>query len=374
MNWNIWLSKNFIIKLNKNEHIDINLKFSDKLSRPSKSLVDVDEYKKLINTKNKINNEKDWDKYSKINNPYEKIPKIAKPAIKLDINRAFFKLYEILRIFEIKNINTSLHLCEAPGSFIQATLKLFPNVDWYAQSLYSDLQIHKTLDIKNRWIKGGDNTGDLCNINNILAINKKADLITADGGFDVSYDYNNQEQISFNLIFSEIFTALNNQNIGGSFICKIFDTFTTSTTQLIYMLNSFYTNVYIIKPRTSRFTNSEKYIVCINFLGISQEILDKLAEFYKQNKCCTEIFNNKVDYSQFYNYNNLLIENQIKYIELSLASKNYNSDYFSYMETIQNNLASEYCFAFFDIKYNKCKHPSLSTTSTCEMCGKYVIY
>ena len=48
-------------------------------------------------------------------------------------------------------------------------------------------------------------------------------LITADGGFDYSNDYNNQEKDSIRLIYSEIFLAMNLQAKHGCFICKIFD-------------------------------------------------------------------------------------------------------------------------------------------------------
>ena len=38
------------------------------------------------------------------------------------------------------------------------------------------------------------------------------------------------------------------------------------TIDLLYILTSFYENVYITKPQTSRYANSEKYIICKGFL------------------------------------------------------------------------------------------------------------
>ena len=38
------------------------------------------------------------------------------------------------------------------------------------------------------------------------------------------------------------------------------------TLDLLYILSSFYESVYIVKPYTSRYANSEKYIVCKNFI------------------------------------------------------------------------------------------------------------
>jgi hypothetical protein len=46
------------------------------------------------------------------------------------------------------------------------------------------------------------------------------------------------------------------------------------TVDILYILSSFYEKVYIMKPHTSRYANSERYIVCIGFLH------DNTAGFY----------------------------------------------------------------------------------------------
>ena len=55
------------------------------------------------------------------------------------------------------------------------------------------------------------------------------------------------------------------QKFNGTFILKIFDMFSKSTQDYIYLLSLFYNKVYIFKPQTSRLANSEKYIVCKDF-------------------------------------------------------------------------------------------------------------
>ena len=52
------------------------------------------------------------------------------------------------------------------------------------------------------------------------------------------------------------------QQWGGNFVVKVFDCFTSGTIDIIYLLNMLYDKVHIIKPYTSRYANSEKYIVC----------------------------------------------------------------------------------------------------------------
>ena len=108
------------------------------------------------------------------------------------------------------------------------------------------------------------------------------DLITADGGFDFSIDYDKQELLALRLIFSQIAFALSLQKKGGNFVLKVFDLFLESSLDLIYLLSCFYTQVYIIKPNTSRYANSEKYIVCKNFKYVeTKEISKKLISIFR---------------------------------------------------------------------------------------------
>ena len=83
------------------------------------------------------------------------------------------------------------------------------------------------------------------------------------------------ESLALHLIFSQIMFALTMQKHKGHFILKVFDIFLKSTVELIYILACFYERVYIIKPHTSRYANSEKYIVCKYFKFANTE---KIAE------------------------------------------------------------------------------------------------
>lgn len=117
---------------------------------------------------------------------------------------------------------------------------------------------------------GADGTGNLLNIDNFYYCKEKyggsMNMITGDGGFDFSTDFNNQENNIIKLLYAQVAYALCMQARGGSFILKIFDCFLLHTVDLLYLLSSFYEKVYITKPQTSRLANSEKYIVCKNFL------------------------------------------------------------------------------------------------------------
>ena len=55
------------------------------------------------------------------------------------------------------------------------------------------------------------------------------------------------------------------QKKNGSFILKIFDIFNKTSIDIVYLLSFYYKTVFIVKPHTSRYANSEKYVVCKSF-------------------------------------------------------------------------------------------------------------
>jgi cap1 methyltransferase len=126
---------------------------------------------------------------------------------------------------------------------------------------------------------GADGTGDILSVENFEYVvskygSDKMDIVTADGGFDFSLDFNQQEKMIGKLLFAQMAFALCLNKYRGHFILKIFDCFMTHTVDILYILSSFYEKVYIMKPHTSRYANSERYIVCIGFLH------DNIAGFY----------------------------------------------------------------------------------------------
>ena len=174
---------------------------------------------------------------------------------------------------------------------------------------------------------GLDGTGDLYNINNIKYLNqfigKKVDLVTADGGFDFSINFNKQEELSYRIIFCEIISALNILKKGGTFICKIFDIHSLVTVKLIYLLFNYFGKVYITKPYTSRPANSEKYMVCLNFKGIHSSYLELLFIYVKKWDILKNDFLSFIDipnyfFHKIYIYNNYITLMQIKNINNTL--------------------------------------------------------
>ena len=102
--------------------------------------------------------------------------------------------------------------------------------------------------------------------------------MTGDGGIecigDKEFEY--QEVFNVKLFLGEIIAALRVQAEGGTFILKIYDCCFRLTRQLLMLLALYYGKVQIVKPITSRPGNSEKYLLCQGFRGISQEELEQL--------------------------------------------------------------------------------------------------
>jgi hypothetical protein len=117
--------------------------------------------------------------------------------------------------------------------------------------------------------KGFDGTGNLLVAENFKYLydtyGGSMDLVTGDGGFDFSTDFDHQEVNVLPLLYAQIACAVCIQACGGSFVLKIFDLFTTPTIDLLALLSSLYDHVSLIKPVTSRYANSEKYVVCTGF-------------------------------------------------------------------------------------------------------------
>jgi len=278
----------------------------------------------LQDIKNKIHlHEKEWDNYKKYTNTYEYIhtnnPYKKRSVSKYKpLSRSYFKMIELIHEFRLVSLSfdgkpspeqggttcvgvrgitgdglpskvikqpvncspiCTFHLAEGPGGFIEAVVnsRKNPNDTYIGMTIHDHkndgtIPTWKKSDhflMSNRNVKienGADGTGDILSIENFEYCYKtyksSMDLITADGGFDFSIDFNNQELQIVELLFAQIAFALVMQKPGGNFVLKIFDCFYHCTIDLLALLSSFYKTVYITKPQTSRSGNSEKYVVC----------------------------------------------------------------------------------------------------------------
>lgn len=316
--------------------------------------INMDLRNELHELKNNIENNNLWDTAKRNMNEYEIIfsssKKYTKICKKNPISRAYFKLWEILKDFQPQLFNspdiplTTAHIAEGPGGFIECLIDFKNKYNIDVKSIFgitlliqSDTEnkvpfwkINKDVCQRNNIFinRKMENIGDLYDIRNIdnfvSKVGKnKCKLVTADGGFDFSIDFNNQEYSFLRLFLSEIYTAVSVQAVGGSFIIKIFDIFTYETNCLISILDELYGEIYIIKPFTSRPANSEKYLVCSKFKGtLNQRLLNNMRNEIINNigisKSLAKYYNDSIA-SRLSVYNTYYTNRQMNYLKKTLS-------------------------------------------------------
>jgi len=250
--------------------------------------------------------EEKWDKYKRYTNPYEFIDTVipntkCKVSSLNTLSRSFYKMIELMQSLELdlslrKHTNLrSFHLAEGPGGFIEAMVYLrgamTSNDVYYGMTLVNDADHtvpgwRKSAEFlaKHPQVKievGADGTGDLLNPANLAYVyqhyGSTMDIVTADGGFDFTANYNTQEEVSGSLILAQLAFAVALQKPHGHFVLKVFDLFSALSIDLMFLLTNLYEEVHVVKPATSRLANSEKYIVCKGFRLPPGQRVDELV-------------------------------------------------------------------------------------------------
>ncbi len=236
------------------------------------------------------------------NNPYEAISFFFQ-------NRAAFKMVELDHHFKLVppagKSYVVADICSGPGGFSEYVLT---KLKWKAKVFGFTLRNEDDFRVDNFNVSSTTETfhayygppvpegttyktpggqvvpnklgdGDITSLENLQAfsrrIGEKVDLVVADGGFEIS-DYNKQEIFARKMLLGEFITPLMILKEGGDFACKLFTTFTEFSYDLLFLASCLYNEVYFVKPISSRVANSERFLVCKGFRGISRELLGKL--------------------------------------------------------------------------------------------------
>lgn len=295
---------------------------------------------RLTATKSKLDNYdlKVWGDHTDVTEETASVSRtLRQPELKVEMSTvAWCKMLEMmdyhilppskLRLLQKDQPIYSVHICEAPGAFISATNHFmkqhgFGNWDWIGNSLnpyYEGNDLGSMIDddrliieTSDKWFFGADNSGDVMRKHNVESLWKHANhrfhpsdnqkekedgvvtpggedfddnqlfhgeafLVTSDGSVDCSFDPNRQEIICASLHYCEAVTAFGLLKKGGHFIIKVFTIFEPSSIHLLYLLSCLFDRVDIFKPFTSKSGNSELYVMCKGFRGITQPLLQKL--------------------------------------------------------------------------------------------------
>ena len=247
----------------------------EKLLNNTKSLLD-EPYK----NKNAYKIFRSFDPFSKHK------PHIAKMSRNYNISNAWIKCYELIHGFHLVPVGSTsdfVHFANAelPGSFVCATHHYVNTMTdckykWIASSMIGAKNLDDYYKLyKNypkRWLMDKKCDGDLTKLDVVMSLSKVAyestsngvDLYTSDLGFDVSDNYNDQENMHLRANIGQILCGLLSLKTGGNMITKQYTYFNPVNISIIGGLSMVFTEVFITKPLSSKQSNSEIYLVCKN--------------------------------------------------------------------------------------------------------------
>jgi 23S rRNA U2552 (ribose-2'-O)-methylase RlmE/FtsJ len=228
---------------------------------------------RLAQTKGKIDDKRArWDSMKRFANPFETVSQhcMVEVAGPRPVSRSFFKMWEILHEFPVLQRMLAAPgrvacVAEGPGGFVQAILRM-RRVRVDVITLVSRESPCMRVYDANVSIHNVDGSGDICRpfvAREFTAAVAGASLFTADGGFDVHGQFDQQEAQSLDLLRAEVCIGIAALRAGGCMVVKFYDVFLDGTKQLVAWMHECFDEVYVYKPFTSRPANSERYMVCI---------------------------------------------------------------------------------------------------------------
>lgn len=208
---------------------------------------------------------------------------------KKDFTRTFYKMWELLFLFDIGNKKTLSYHIMSSGTDIEEAITLF----------------------RDKFISGSCKESKT-----------NVDLIICDEqNINTEEDTRFEEQESYLLIIKEIIKALSCNNKDGHFVLRIFESFTNTTIKLIYLVSSFYEEVFLYKPYFSRLSDSERYIIFKKFKVDKPpaivKTLEKILNSVDNKKYIYDILPDLVVPSTYYDW--------YKFINIKIANNQQNN-------------------------------------------------
>jgi tRNA (cytidine32/guanosine34-2'-O)-methyltransferase len=180
--------------------------------------------------------------------------------------RSAFKLLQLDEEFHLfQNVTRAVDLCAAPGSWSQVmSRRLYLHADDKAavKMVAVDLQAMAPIDGVIQL------QGDITKLSTALAIldhfqGAPADLVICDGAPDVTGLHDMDEYIQAQLLLAALNITTHILKHGGTFVAKIFRG--RDVTLLYAQLRLFFRTVVVAKPRSSRNSSIESFVVCQNY-------------------------------------------------------------------------------------------------------------
>jgi 23S rRNA U2552 (ribose-2'-O)-methylase RlmE/FtsJ len=246
-------------------------------------------------------------------------------------SKNFYILWEIFFIFNLFDKNTrTISVCSNNNEECTDTINYYSKIILnYDASKFKIININidqekeyeYNNDTKNQYLDTITNKTSKLYPSKVIKDKLMSDLIILNCENIYSNNNNNKEFESYKLFLGELLIILSTLNKNGNCVFKIFDTFTLITLKIIYILTEVFENVYITKPMLSRLSNSEKFIICKNYLYNYENkkinnIIKMLEEILKKIDC--KLFLNDI-FVDFQLSNDFI--NNFKFINIKLVNQ-----------------------------------------------------
>ncbi|CAG9804591.1 unnamed protein product [Chironomus riparius] len=210
--------------------------------------------------------------------------------------RSAFKLIQIDEVFNIlSGVTRVVDLCAAPGSWSQVLSKKL----WEPSENKDEVKII-AVDLQPMSPLNGviQLQGDITKLETAQAIislfgDKKAHLVCSDGAPDVTGLHDIDEYIQSQLILAALNIATHVLMNSGTFVAKIFRGKDISL--LFSQLSIFFEKVSIAKPKSSRNSSIEAFLICQNYQPPDNYVPQKINPMIADLKVIREITDSEVN-------------------------------------------------------------------------------
>ncbi|XP_016136456.1 putative tRNA (cytidine(32)/guanosine(34)-2'-O)-methyltransferase isoform X1 [Sinocyclocheilus grahami] len=227
--------------------------------------------------------------------------------------RSAFKLLQLDEEFNLfKGVSRAVDLCAAPGSWSQVLSRKLRGKDKCEEVkiVAVDLQAMAPLPGVTQI------QGDITKISTAQEIirhfeGQSADLVVCDGAPDVTGLHDVDEYIQAQLLLAALNITTHVLKPGGNFVAKIFRG--KDVTLLYSQLKIFFSSVTCAKPRSSRNSSIEAFVVCQNYSppegyvpNMSNPLLDHSYSNLFQYSNTKKVLSN-VDFNQLEGPNRIIV-------------------------------------------------------------------
>jgi tRNA (cytidine32/guanosine34-2'-O)-methyltransferase len=203
--------------------------------------------------------------------------------------RSAFKLQALDEEFDLLSSATNIiDLCAAPGSWSQYIARRLRELKRENEATVVAIDLQAIDPIQGIHMLQADITKP----ETLQAVSElfgglRADIVVSDGAPDVTGLHDLDEYVQATLVLAALNFALLMLKPGGAFVAKVFR---QKDTDLLYsQLKIFFPDIVICKPRSSRNSSIEAFVVCRAFTPVEGYVPSILSPEPGENQCAEQL-------------------------------------------------------------------------------------